>query len=398
MSEKTDVITNDMVCHEYSFNTKWNPFNSFKLLTHVERWGRIVEGRRIPPPLLVTVDPANICNLHCAWCNAEQVIRDRSTLISREALHRVADLLANWRSDGDRVEAVCVAGGGEPLLNPHVGEFIQKLIGSGLEVGVTTNGMLLDRFTESLLNCSWVSVSVDAASAQTFGRVKKTLPGAFDKVIRNMADLVAAAKPTGTLGRGNPYQGLCYKFLVCRENLHEMLTAAKLASSIGCRSISFRPMGRTWIQQKAEEQEEALFTEAELSLMHEQLRACKTLESDQFHVYSIVSRFGLGLAASNEFKHCYAVFMTAYITPPAPDRHPDGFTFSLCCDRRGDPTMELLPEARTLHDVEEAWGSPLHWSLAHAIPPKSCPRCTFKPHNEIFEQVILADNMSRSFI
>ena len=50
---------------EWRNEKRWNPFNSNKLLVHVERWKRIRRGRAIPAPALVTVDPINICNLSC---------------------------------------------------------------------------------------------------------------------------------------------------------------------------------------------------------------------------------------------------------------------------------------------------------------------------------------------
>lgn len=52
---------------------RWNPFNSYKLLVHTECWKKIRRGRPIPPPVLITVDPANACNFECAWCNAAYI-------------------------------------------------------------------------------------------------------------------------------------------------------------------------------------------------------------------------------------------------------------------------------------------------------------------------------------
>ncbi len=45
---------------------RWNPFNSNKLLAHVYRWRLIRRGRPLPPPVLITVDPTNVCNFNCA--------------------------------------------------------------------------------------------------------------------------------------------------------------------------------------------------------------------------------------------------------------------------------------------------------------------------------------------
>ena len=54
---------------------RWNPFNSNKLLAHVYRWRLIRRGRPLPPPVLITVDPTNVCNFDCVWCNAAYIRR-----------------------------------------------------------------------------------------------------------------------------------------------------------------------------------------------------------------------------------------------------------------------------------------------------------------------------------
>ena len=47
---------------EWTAQKRWNPFNSYKLLVHVDRWRKIRRGRPVPAPVLITVDPTNICN------------------------------------------------------------------------------------------------------------------------------------------------------------------------------------------------------------------------------------------------------------------------------------------------------------------------------------------------
>ncbi|GAG80655.1 unnamed protein product, partial [marine sediment metagenome] len=66
------------------------------------------------------------------------------------------------------VEAVCIAGGGEPLCNSAIGRFIQELSRNGLKAGVVTNGYFIDRVVDSLLDLVWVGVSIDAGSKKVF--------------------------------------------------------------------------------------------------------------------------------------------------------------------------------------------------------------------------------------
>ena len=84
---------------------RWNPFNSHKLLTHVERWRYIQRGKPIPAPILVTIDPVNACDLDCLWCNAKLVRQKRSgRMISEKTLIRIANFLPHWGANNP----VCV--------------------------------------------------------------------------------------------------------------------------------------------------------------------------------------------------------------------------------------------------------------------------------------------------
>ena len=67
---------------------RWNPFNSNKLLAHVYRWRLIRRGRPLPPPVLITVDPTNVCNFDCVWCNAAYIRKHRRSYLSTSALRR----------------------------------------------------------------------------------------------------------------------------------------------------------------------------------------------------------------------------------------------------------------------------------------------------------------------
>ncbi|HUW47265.1 MAG TPA: radical SAM protein, partial [Patescibacteria group bacterium] len=130
---------------EWNHNKRWNPFNSYKLLAHVEKWKRINRGCTLPAPILVTVDPTNKCNLNCRWCNAKYIRDKNKNELSATAMMKIADFLPYW-SENDGVKSVCIAGGGEPLMNPYVGQFIDRLVMNNIEVGVVTNGLLMHQF------------------------------------------------------------------------------------------------------------------------------------------------------------------------------------------------------------------------------------------------------------
>lgn len=390
---------------EWNPSKRWNPFNSYKLLAHVEAWRHIKRGKALPAPILITIDPTNVCNLNCVWCNAE-FVRERKTSLSKNALLRIADFLPQWGQgnpyEKTGVQAICVAGGGEPLLNPYTGCFIDRVVENGVEVGVVTNGLLINKNVDSLSHATWVGVSVDAGKRDTFNKLKRKAGGRedlFGQVINNIAVLVDYAKSHyNKLGLPHPAYGVSYKYLLYKENIGEIYEAAKLAKEIGCKNIHFRPAGTTW--DKIGTSEEIVFSKDEIELFEDQITKAMELDDGTFGVYGITHKFNSQFERANYFIKCHAVFMTAVIEPPAgKDAHEDSFVVGLCCDRRGDPKLELAKNITEANEINRLWGSNQHWDIHDRIVADvECPRCTYQPHNEIYEQVILNDSMTYKFI
>ena len=390
---------------EWNPSKKWNPFNSYKLLSHVSRWSKIKRGRPIPPPVLVTVDPTNACNFNCEWCNAAFVRKERKGVLSEKMLTDLADFLPRWGAGNHGfkpgVMSVCVAGGGEPLLNPATAVFIDRLIANGIEVGIVTNGSHLIENIDSLSQCTWVGVSMDAGTSKTFDKLKGLSPSKkyFDRIIEGIVVLVDYAKRQNTrLGLKHPAYGVSYKYLLYKDNIGEVYQATKLAKEIGCKNIHFRPAGTTWDKIGTEKQ--IIFTSDEIALFKEQITKAMELDDDTFGVYGITHKFNSQFESSNYFEKCYSIFMTAVFMPPTTKEAPkDAFVFGLCCDRRGDEKLELATNIEDVEKIDQLWGGKRHWKMHDSITVAAeCPRCTYQPHNEIYEQVILNDSMTYKFI
>jgi sulfatase maturation enzyme AslB (radical SAM superfamily) len=368
---------------EWKPSKKWNPFNSAKLLAHVALWKHIIRGQEIPGPILVTIDPTNKCNLDCSWCNAKTV-RERGGEISAKTLTEIAKFLGEWR-----VRAVCIAGGGEPTQHDGFGELIADLMAENIRIGVVTNGTRIDDFQQMLTFCDWVGISIDAGSADTYRQLKKR--DKYHSVLDQANRLIEMARglnrPLAKLGLGN---GVFWKYLVHPKNIGEMEGAANQAKGMGFKGIHFRPVGAS------AGSNEHLFTGNDVVDFDLCLRKALLRDDANFSVYGVQHKFTENLEPCHNFQRCMAVFMTAVFMPPS--NGGEGFNLGMCCDRRGDPAMNLLENA-DVANIKQMWGSGHHWALADAIKPhEQCPRCTYAPHNEIFEQVIEQDNMTLDFI
>jgi len=382
---------------EWKEEKKWNPFNSYKLLAHVERWKLIKRGEIMPPPILVTIDPSNICNFNCKWCNASYIRNKQNQQLTSKNIQDIVNFLINWKYNNYSLQAVCIAGGGEPLINENTGLLIDLLTQNSIEVGVVTNGFFIEKFVEPLSKCTWVGISIDAGSPAIFNKLKglSSNLNAFDKVIDNIKILIDySVKNKTKLGKKHPAYGVSYKFLLDNENIQDIFGAVKLAKTSFCKNFHLRPSSTTW--DKLHSDKELSFSDEEINLYFNEISKSLELDDKTFSVYGVTHKFDSQFKRCNNFNKCYAVFMTGVFMP---SQQKGKIDFGLCCDRRGDDRLLLAKGIDNPAMINELWGSDYHWQVHDKINVQTdCPRCTYQPHNQIYEQVILEDSMTYIFI
>lgn len=186
-------------------------------------------------PLVVEFDTTEVCNLACPGCISEDLVCNK-TSFSRERLLQIAKELYETG-----VKAVILIGGGEPLAHPAIGEFMTFLGEHDIHIGITTNGSLIGKYNDIIAKYSfWTRVSMDAATAETFNKLRPSKDGQckFDSIIDQMKELAKTKK--GNLG---------FSYLVRTEadgfgiesNIHEIYDAAVLAKKIGCDYFEVKP-------------------------------------------------------------------------------------------------------------------------------------------------------------
>lgn len=345
-----------------------NPFSGQKALYHVGYWAQMLTGD-VPPPVLVTLDPVGRCNLKCVWCNGEAAISKRGGQYDDATIDGMPRFLADWG-----VRAVCIAGGGEPLLHPRLGDLVVALETADVAVGIVTNGLCIDRHLSALGACRWIGVSVDAGTADTYSRLKGA--DAFWKVCDSIHELVHAW----------PGLEVNYKYLIHPENIGDIVEAARTAKKLGCRYFHARPAGVDWWSLS---ERRTLFTQEQVARAAAQMADAGKLTGDGFEVVGTFDKFSGSWGITHPFRACYAVGMTCVISPDK--------TVGLCCDRRGDDRTQLCRWEK-LDDIKAAWGGGRHRQVLGRVNLNECPRCTYVPHNSLFEEFAIRDASCRDFI
>ena len=100
------------------------------------------------------------------------------------------------------VKAVTFSGAGEPLCYPYITEAIEGLLGVGIKVAILTNGSLLNGKVAEILSrgATWVRISMDAADAQTYAKIRGVSFREFDKVCDNIYNFAKIKSKNCELG------------------------------------------------------------------------------------------------------------------------------------------------------------------------------------------------------
>jgi len=207
-------------------------FSSDKILKHLDRVYGWLKGEN-PSPITVELDMINLCNHRCPECSGWYFQnRNRGSLpvgLAKSIVRQLAKA---------RVRGLIFTGGGEPLCHPHTAEVVKLAHRLGLDIGFITNGSLITEEIGNILLrcCTWLRISLDAASPETFQKVHGLDGDVFQKLINNI-QLVASLKK-----RLNSQTTIGLGYLTCNYTKDEMFEAAKLCKRLEVDYLQFRPM------------------------------------------------------------------------------------------------------------------------------------------------------------
>ncbi len=196
-------------------------------------------GCALQGPEYVQIGPSDTCSARCQFC------RFHSPLFARPAPHRgraapphpaqldfaiwsdcIEDLICLGTSRIDYV------GIGEPLLHPRIDDALR--LGRG-RIGQTmiTNGLHLASHVAPLAeSLDQITISMNAARAETHARLMGCHSEAFARVTRGVEDLRRASARTG----------ITLSFVVNRLNYEELPAFADLSRRLGTRAM-LTPLG-----------------------------------------------------------------------------------------------------------------------------------------------------------
>ena len=135
----------------------------------------------IPPILDLSV--STICNLRCPTCLF--LLKNPNAFKGGDFIE-VAKFRAVIDKYAESIEALWIDGG-EPLLHPEFDALVQIAKNREFDIRISTNGILISKWIETLTLFNFVNVSIDGYNYESFNRFRGGTKKQFGKVLEGLS-------------------------------------------------------------------------------------------------------------------------------------------------------------------------------------------------------------------
>ena len=187
----------------------------------------------IPIPVHVQLVLSDLCNQDCGFC-AYRITsglsnelfpqgnrRNPNRMISAEKAREIIDDCGQLG-----VKAIQFTGGGEPTVHPDHLELFARAQSHGIATALVTNGVALDAKHPAVHAMSWIRVSVDAGTPQTYAKTRRVALRYWDTAWAKVADMAKLCSGTVSVG-----------FVVTPDNYRELPLACDMAMQAGVANV-----------------------------------------------------------------------------------------------------------------------------------------------------------------
>ena len=177
-------------------------------------------------PQRLSVELANICNLHCSYC-----FRSEDNLYSSRAEFFPVELLRRVIGEARDVANVTKINftGGEPTLHPQFAATLETVSAAGMSASFVTNGWHFERVWPALVanreSISHVAFSVDGITRESHDRWRGQ--GSFERLVRAFSRCYMSRLP------------FAIKVTVRRDLMDQLEQIAIFAARMGAAALNF---------------------------------------------------------------------------------------------------------------------------------------------------------------
>jgi MoaA/NifB/PqqE/SkfB family radical SAM enzyme len=177
---------------------------------------------------LLQVESAFACNLRCVMCPWREIAKnvENQGLMSQAIWESIRPHLSD-------IKSIDFTGGGEPLLQPRLPEWIAEAHAAGCETGFLSNGLLLKKEKlQQILNAGvdWICISMDGANAEMYQKIR--IGSDFELVCENVAHIAKM--------RIHRTPKIMINFVLMDLNFHQIEDIVRLASRLGVDQLNIK--------------------------------------------------------------------------------------------------------------------------------------------------------------
>jgi radical SAM protein with 4Fe4S-binding SPASM domain len=268
-------------------------------------------------PLSVSIEPTNLCNLHCPECpSGTRMLTREKGLIEPEIFKNIIDQLSpeiNWLTFYFQ---------GEPFLHPGFYEMVRYAKSKNIYVATSTNGHFLNEINAVSTVKSGIDrliISLDGTDPESYSSYRKG--GSYQKVTEGVREIV---KQKRILKSHRPF--IVIQFLVLKTNQHQLREIKQLGVELGVNKVELKTA-----QFYDFEKGNPLMTDIE---RFSRYKRCNT-DSENPPLYKIKNRLA---------NHCFRMWSSTVITW-------DGWVVPCCYDKDAVYKMGNLRD----QSFEEIW-------------------------------------------
>ncbi len=361
-------------------------YSPSKILAHPDRLADLRDGRT-PYPVHLHLIISDLCDLGCPLCayrlsgySSNQmfgVIDPVTQAVNNNPNRRlpielIKAILDDCKAMG--TQAVEFTGGGEPTIHPQAPEALRYAQDLGLETALITNGLHIGRMLPEALQTKWLRFSIDAATAETYAKVRPSHAGPDSHISRRNFDLALAGAAQAVESRESADCVIGLGFVVQKDNWHELYHFVKMARDLGADNVrisgAFTPEGNGY--------HEEYVTDA----MELERAAARDFNSARFHVHGRFSEKVEDLAAAPDYKTCWYQNLTTYIGG-------DGNLYRCCVTSYN--THGLLGNLTEHGGFKALWDSKVTQLLLKQFDARSCTRCQFNDRNREIDKAVKSE-------
>lgn len=194
-----------------------------KIIYYMDKINKLKFGEYVSP-ISCEIDPSNKCPLSCNFCLYKKYNEENRVNLPWDVYYSVIHQL---KAEG--VKSITFTGGGEPTCNPRINSMIDLALSLDFEIGMITNGVLVDRikYPEKF---KFIRISINAGNAGDYQKITRT--GVFETVVNNTKTLIDKGAFVG------------WSFVVSPDNKESIGEAKFISKVVGVKYIQYKP---AWI-------------------------------------------------------------------------------------------------------------------------------------------------------